>query len=298
MINIPKRIYTMVDLFAGCGGLSLGFENSGFSPIFVNELNKDALNSYLINRHHELDGVQFKDLKILHSQNADSLNEAYIKKMINHFKNIQDINFNIDKINKDTSIDVLTGGPPCQGYSGIGHRRSYSVHKQSIPSNHLFNRMSFIISLLRPRIFLFENVRGLLNSYWVKGGKDKIWPDVFKSFDQIKGYNVKWDLIFSKDYGVPQNRPRVLLVGIRNDIISKSTIVDKNSIDISALKCGFLPQPNGINPPDLDDLLGDLEDETILEKLNSSSYPNGNFETTKYPKKALTKTQRKFRKFY
>ena len=61
----------MVDLFAGCGGLSLGFENSGFSPIFVNELNKDALNSYLINRHHEFDGVQFKDLKILHSQNAD-----------------------------------------------------------------------------------------------------------------------------------------------------------------------------------------------------------------------------------
>ena len=89
-------------------------------------------------------------------------------------------------------------------------------------------------------------------------------------------------LNFSKDYGAPQNRPRVLLVGIRNDIISKSTIVDKNSIDISALKCGFLPQPNGMNPPDLDDLF--LEDETILEKLNSSNYPNGNFETTKYPK--------------
>ena len=111
MINKPKRIYTMVDLFAGCGGLSLGFENSGFFPIFVNELNKDALNSYG-KRHHEFDGVQFKDLKILHSQNADSLDEAYIKKMINYFKKIQDINFSIDKINKDTSIDVLTGGPP------------------------------------------------------------------------------------------------------------------------------------------------------------------------------------------
>ena len=82
-------------------------------------------------------------------------NEAYIKKMINYFKNIQDINFNIDKINKDTSIDVLTGGPPLSGlFWNWTQKKSYQFINKVFLQIIFFNRMSFIISLLRPRIFL------------------------------------------------------------------------------------------------------------------------------------------------
>ena len=68
-------MYTLVDLFAGCGGLSLGFEQAGFQPIFVNELNDDARATYLCNRTHQLGGLQFADCKELHSKDANELSQ-------------------------------------------------------------------------------------------------------------------------------------------------------------------------------------------------------------------------------
>ena len=290
-----SRFYSLVDLFAGCGGLSLGFENSGFKPIFVNEVNTDALNTYLKNRHHKLNSTSFSEFHSLHSQNAEDLNHLRLEKLKDNFREIDELNFDINKSDKNSSIDVLAGGPPCQGFSGIGHRRSYLVNKQDLPSNHLFEVMCKIIDNLRPRIFLFENVRGLLNSKWERDGIDKIWPDVLKAFKNIPGYVVKWDLIFAKDYGVAQNRPRVLLVGIREDLANSSSVIDTKSSSESALECGFLPKPSGIEPPDLEDLLGDLIDDNIIENLKNADYPSGNFETTEYPIKPFSNIQKKMR---
>ena len=291
-----SRLYSLVDLFAGCGGLSLGFENAGFTPIFVNELNTDALSTYLINRGHKLGGSKFNELKNLHTKNAEDLNKKRLNELKNDLSDINELNFHINKSDKNSSIDVLAGGPPCQGYSGIGHRRSYLVNKQDLPSNHLFVVMSQIIKNLRPRIFLFENVRGLLNSKWIRDGNEKIWPDVLQAFQNIPGYLVKWDLVFAKDYGVPQNRPRVLLVGVREDLANSSSIIDNKSLNESAVECGFLPKPNGHQPPDLVDLLGDLIDNSIIKNLKSADYPKDNFETTEYPHKPLTDIQKKMRK--
>lgn len=288
--------YKLIDLFAGCGGLSLGFENKGFMPIFVNEINEDALSTYLRNRYHKLNGILFNQIKDLHLNDVNDLDEKRIEKLKSDFSNFSDINFLQEKISGFTNIDVIAGGPPCQGYSGIGHRRSYNIDKQKLPSNHLYERMCFIIKNIKPRIFLFENVRGILNARWYQDRSEKIWPDVLKAFKSINGYIVKWELVYSKNYGIPQNRPRIILVGIREDIINSSNILNDCKDNDSAIKSGFLPTPKiNVTSPDLEDLLGDLIDNKILYNLKNAIYPKGPFKTEKYPQKALTDIQKKFR---
>ena len=293
-------VYRMIDLFAGCGGLSLGFENAGFTPVFVNELNKDAMSTYLNNRHHKFENTLFNTLTDLHCNDAHELDDKRLDKLKSDLKNIKEINFLLDKNIvsgiHNSNLDVIAGGPPCQGFSGIGHRRSYSVDKDNIPSNHLYQRMCFIINKMRPRTFLFENVRGLLNSKWYKDLPEKIFPDVLKEFRSINGYKVRWDLVYAKDYGVAQNRPRVMIVGIRDDIISNSNIIDINKDEESAIKTGFLPSPdNTKTPPDLIDLLGDLIDPKVNNILRKGDFPKGKFETIDYPKFASTSIQKSLR---
>lgn len=295
------RLYSMVDLFAGCGGLSLGFENSGFTPVFVNEIDINARASYLANRHHDLGGLSFANNADLHSADAHELKGKRLEQLISDLSSIPEVDLRFDigaseASGAGSSIDVIAGGPPCQGFSGIGIRRSYAVDKQELPSNRLYVRMANIIRRVRPRIFLFENVRGLLNSRWTRDGNgDYIFPDVKAEFRKIKGYEVRWSLVFAKDYGVPQNRPRVLLVGIRKDIIEGCSFVDPSRDPEDAVACGFLPQGEAGQYPDLIDLLGDLVDDEIAVRLRAGDFPQGTFETTSYPRAASTDIQRLLR---
>jgi len=203
-----------IDLFAGCGGLSLGLETAGFIPVYVNELNDDAMNTYLNNRK------EFPHLKTNKSYDIKKIIND--KEKLNNLKNNLKNNFKIDT----RQLDLIVGGPPCQGFSGIGHRRSYSVDKKELLSNFLYKDMVKFIDFFEPKIFLFENVRGLLSSRWTKNGqKGEIWKDVLKSFGELEQYNINSELIKSYNYGVPQNRPRVFLVGVRKDLNIK---LDKN----------------------------------------------------------------------
>jgi DNA (cytosine-5)-methyltransferase 1 len=292
------RMYGMVDLFAGCGGLSLGFENAGFTPVFVNELDPMARASYLANRDHELGGMRFAENSNLHSSDAQALGDARLDQLVGDLSDIPELSFKYEKRvsyanGGGSSLDIVAGGPPCQGYSGIGIRRSYAVDKQELPSNRLYVRMANVIRRLRPRIFLFENVRGLLNARWTRqadGGR--IFPDVLSEFRSIEGYEVRWSLVLAKDYGVPQNRPRVLLVGIRNDILEKCKFLDLKKHAEDAVTCGFLPEKVPNSYPDLLDLLGDLEDPAVDQQLRSGEFPSGKFETVDYPKKATSDIQK------
>ena len=238
----------IVDLFAGCGGLSLGLEKAGFHPIFVNELNKDAMSSYLRNRKQtepRLSKPEFHEYDIKKIVAV----RGSIKKMSAAFR--RDFNLSIES----GDLDLVVGGPPCQGFSGIGHRRSYSVDKEQLPSNHLFQDMAWVVNKLKPKIFMFENVKGLLPAKWTSNGtKGEIFEDVLDAFRSIKGYRVEHALVLAKDYGAPQNRPRVLVVGARNDIDLKPW----EQIN-SRVANGYLPSPT-YNAPDLIDLLGDLVD--------------------------------------
>ena len=248
-----------IDLFAGCGGLSLGLENAGFHPLYVSELNSSALQTYLTNRDKDFPHLREKywcqDIKdIMKSQTWFDDFKGAIKK---------DFKRNFEK----DSIDLIVGGPPCQGFSGMGIRRSYSVEKHQLPSNHLYQDMAFFIHKLRPKAFVFENVEGLLSAKWTKDGlKGEIFADVLETFRNIPDYQVKYKLVHAKDYGVPQNRPRILIVGFRSDIHSSSNPSN------DAVECGFLPQPTG-NAPDLIDVLGDLIDKNFEYGGTTLTYP-------------------------
>ena len=265
-----KKSLKFVDLFAGCGGLSLGLEMAGFEPIFVNELNQNALETYLLNRESHFPLLRSKynipDIKKLVESDC-----RLISKLINDFKD----DYGLDVKNGD--LDLLVGGPPCQGFSGLGHRRSYSVNKKQLPSNHLYQDMAFVIAMLKPKIFLFENVKGLLTARWsLDGFKGEIWDDVKSTFNAISGYRVHPQLVYAKHYGVPQNRPRVLIVGIRSDLSFTK--------DASKFANGFLPEPTE-EYLNIDDLLGDLVD---------AKYANGGV-TEMYPKSPKNDYQRWFR---
>ena len=238
---------TFVDLFAGCSGLSLGLEQAGFSPVYVNELNKDAMESYLVNRRAHfpyLDKYKSYDIK-------EAIKDEAIFK---------------DLAKKD--IDLVCGGPPCQGFSNIGIRRSYSVEKRQLPSNHLFEDMAYFIHQVRPKVFIFENVEGLLRSKWTTSGdKGEIFEDVLTTFKKIPGYEVKYKLLHAKDYGVPQRRPRIIVIGVRDGLITPKS----NSDD--AVDAGFLPEPTK-NYPNLVDVLSDLVDENFEYGGKTTKYPN------------------------
>jgi len=291
-MNEQKKDLYMFDLFAGCGGLSTGLEFEGFNPTLVSELNRDALDSYLLNRSFQIGGIPFNQFTDLHFQDVYDIDANKISEL----KEILEgagigLEFGSDE---ESTLDMICGGPPCQGYSGIGHRRSYGVEKQDIPSNQLYHKMAELIEQFRPKMFLFENVKGLLSARWTKTGeKGEIWSDVRKRFRAIPGYDVRWQLILAKNYGVPQNRPRVLLVGIRNDVIDDCSWLDPSQHPEFAIPCGFLPKPSGIAPHPIE-LLSDLEDPDIEAMLHSREYSKP-FATTKYLTGPTTPIQRELR---
>ena len=190
-MNLSDRL-TFIDLFAGCGGLSLGMEKAGFFPLYVNELNKDAIETYLINREehypHLREKYNSRDIKEIISK--EGFFEYLLDQLQTDFK--RDFRTN--------SVDLIAGGPPCQGFSGIGIRRSYSVDKVQLPSNHLFQDMAFFVHKMRPKLFLFENVEGLLRAKWRRDGeKGEIFRDVLETFSDIPDYSVRYKLVYEKN---------------------------------------------------------------------------------------------------
>ena len=127
--------------------------------------------------------------------------------------------------------------------------------------------MAFFVHNVRPKLFLFENVEGLLSARWTKEGrKGEIFEDVLRTFKSIPNYEVKFKLVHAKDYGVPQNRPRILLVGKRADVSGSF------SPNEDAVAGGFLPEPIG-GYPNIEEIFSDLIDP---------EFENGG-QTTKYP---------------
>lgn len=173
-----------IDLFCGCGGFSYGFQQAGFDMALGIDMWKDATVTY----KHNISGAQVINDDITSVSVADILKKARMK--------VED-------------VDVIIGGPPCQGFSVSGKRMIDD------PRNKLYKSFVEIVDEIRPKVFVMENVPGLIRLF---GGKVK--EQVLSDFSAI-GYRVDVQQLSSDDYGVPQQRKRVFFVGLNEQKISK-----------------------------------------------------------------------------
>lgn len=175
----------MGDFFSGAGGLSEGFHQAGFTSLFGNDFDEDSGKTYSLNN----------------------------PEAIFYHRPIQDLTAN--EILKDVGLepgelDVLVGGPPCQGFS-----INAPIRSASDPRNHLFKHyVRIVLEGLQPKVVLFENVPGLLSM-------GDTLHDVCEAFMRA-GYRVKYKLLNAAHYGVPQERWRLLIIGTRLDDVSIS----------------------------------------------------------------------------
>lgn len=173
----------VIDLFSGCGGLGLGFKWSGFKTILASDIDENCEKTYSFN----FKGVPFikEDLR--------NISSKHIKKIIND------------------NVDMVIGGPPCQGFS-LANKNRNKVNND--PRNELFYEFVRIVSDLQPKAFVMENVRGLLSMR--KGEVIRLMKHEFENSGL--GYNVDFRILLASDYGVPQNRQRVIMIGFRKDL--------------------------------------------------------------------------------
>lgn len=250
-ILIPEK-FSFVDLFSGCGGLSLGLVNSGFQPVFINEIDPSFAETFYFN--HNLHSSQFY---------------------------VGDINKLIDEIDtystffKDTTL--VCGGPPCQGFSMANRQRLIDD-----PRNVLYKSYLKFLHQVRPDFFIMENVKGM--SYKIS--------EIISDFKKYMGsdYNFDYAILNAKDFGVPQNRERFFLIGNRKGINTRkifeqikkecqtSFVLDdaisnlpelkpkniKNNNKINNLEYGATVRKISLEVNEYDDFLNDGKDSDYL----------------------------------
>ncbi len=166
---------TAMALFAGCGGLDLGFHMAGFDIVYANDIDKSVKETYEKN----IGPIDIVDI------------------------------CDIDK-RKLPYADIVLAGIPCQPFSSAGKRKGINDLR-----GNLFNEVVEILKIKKPKIILFENVRGFLSAVDNEGRK---MPDRIKHELKAAGYNLYYQLLNASDHNVPQNRYRVVMVGIRKDL--------------------------------------------------------------------------------
>ena len=200
---MAKRKYTFIDLFSGCGGLSEGFYRVGFTALAHVEINHWACETLR---------------KRMVYYGYTNVNNEVIEQDITS----DDILTNIDKAVAGRTVDVIIGGPPCQAYSTAGRVRD-SKGMASDPRNFLFESYVRILEHYRPKLFVFENVTGLLSA---KVNGKPILPSIMKALGtEYKVISDPAILVHNTaDYGVPQIRKRIIIMGVRKDIDNKEVI--------------------------------------------------------------------------
>lgn len=180
---MTQKIYKFVDLFAGCGGLSLGLQQAGFTPWFINEIVEQFCNTYKAN--HNLS------------------DEHYF------VGDITDLNKDIDiYTNFLSDITLVCGGPPCQGFSMANRQRIIDD-----PRNNLYRQFLIFLKHVRPHFFIMENVKGMMNKI----------KEIKENFKTALGNDYQYDfaILKAQDFGVPQNRERFIMIGNRMGIPSE-----------------------------------------------------------------------------
>lgn len=188
-----------VDLFAGCGGLSLGLLKAGWQGCFAIERTDDAFLTY---RHNLVDSGRFHyEWPQWLPKSAHDIEDF----LDNYLDQLRGLN---------GQIDLIAGGPPCQGFSPAGKRNPRD------PRNRMSERYIEVVKILRPKFLLIENVRGFNTPFNKKSKAKEAIPysHVVKRRLEKEGYRVEFRVLVSADWGVPQIRPRFILIATRDDL--------------------------------------------------------------------------------
>ena len=178
-------MFTTIELFAGAGGLALGVEKAGFNTIGLVEFDKDACDTLRTNRPKW--NVICDDIANVSCQDVEKL-------------------FGVKK----GELDLLSGGAPCQAFSYAGKRLGLEDARGT-----LFYHYAVFLEKLQPRMFLFENVRGLLTH-----DNGKTYSTILDIFEKA-GYEIQKEVLNAWNYGVAQKRERLITIGIRKDLVGK-----------------------------------------------------------------------------
>lgn len=229
-----------IDLFAGCGGFSLGLGNAGWEGVFAIEKDPMAFDTF---RHNLLDGdFPYYAWPGWLPQNATSIQEL-LKRHAPELKSLKG------------TIDLVAGGPPCQGFSMAGQRNSTD------PRNKLAKLYVEVVKLVQPKLIVLENVRGF-NTVFARGaspkGKKTPYSAVVKRNLEALGYTVYNDNVHCERFGVPQARTRFIMIGILNEMADQSP--ESPFARLEATRPGFLCAKNlSQNPVTVKEALSDLE---------------------------------------
>lgn len=191
--------YTYIDLFCGAGGLSLGFDGAGFQNLLAVEMNPAFAKTY--RRNFPAHRLIVDDVR--------NLDDEAVLELLG-----------------GKAVDVIIGGPPCQGFSIAGNiGRSFLEDDR----NKLFREFVRFVSLLKPRAFVMENVAAMATHL-----KGKTIDVIVKAFETAGvGYQVKWEVLNSADFGIAQERRRTVVVGVRRDLAADFAYPDKSDMRLT-----------------------------------------------------------------
>ncbi len=259
-----KKKLKYIDLFAGCGGLSLGLYNTGvWKGLFAIEKSPDAFQTLKYNLIEKRNHYEWPDWL---PQKEHDINEI-LKKYKDELKSYR------------VKVDLVAGGPPCQGFSTAGRR------KENDERNILVKKYIQFIRLVQPKIIFFENVKGFTQQFGENKTKGKIYSNyVTNALSQggkdYVGYNVFGKLVDFSEFGIPQKRTRFILVGIRKDY--KTSVKAKEFFDlIKNNKFEFIVSKGIEINPNLENAISDL---LIEQKKLIDSPDTKNYKTSLYSK--------------
>ena len=259
--------FTYIDLFAGCGGLSLGLHKAGWKGLFAIEKSTQAFETLEYNLIKQTKHFEWVDWL---PQKALDINDV----LENYEDNLKSLK---------GKVTMVAGGPPCQGFSTAGRR------VESDTRNSLVKSYIKFIKLVSPSIIFFENVKGFTMQFQNNKSKGKIYANEVETALQDLGYNVKGKLIDFSEFGIPQKRTRFILIGIKKNNFDKTQAEDFFQ-QIEENKKDFLVSKNLGLSNSLEDAISDL-----LRKHGSDKSPDTpSFQAGKYGK-ALSNYQKLMR---
>ena len=254
---------TYIDLFAGCGGLSLGLHNAGWKGLFAIEKSPDA----------------FKTLKhnLIDNKNHFNWPNWLPKESIEIDKAIKLYKDNFEKLKK--KVDLVAGGPPCQGFSMAGRRNENDLR------NNLIKSYIDFVKIIKPKILFFENVKGFTIEFKKNKDKGKEYSSYVENALNRAGYFVKGELVNFGEYGIPQKRTRFILVGVRKDLPNASKEMAETFFStIKANRHSFLSEKNLTIHTNLNDAISDLlKSNGLQESPDAKSFQAGIYSEVKSP---------------